>query len=51
VLDDQIKIKVHFKGFTPKWDEVIEIWEGEDFSSRIYEVGALTSSHGWARYD
>jgi len=46
-----VAIKVHFKGFTPKWDEIIQIWEGQDFTNKIYEVGALTKAHGWAKYD
>jgi hypothetical protein len=50
-LEDQVAIKVHFKGFTPKWDEVIQVWEGQTFTSRIFEVGALTKAYGWAHFD
>lgn len=46
----QRAIKVHFKGFTPKWDEVIDL-ESEVGIKRVMEVGALSGSHGWARYD
>ena len=43
----QAKILVHFKGFTAKWDEEIDIKnEGE---TRIKEVGALSKGHGWAK--
>ena len=38
---------MHFKGFTQRWDEVIDlVAEGE---TRIKEVGALSKGHGWAK--
>ena len=40
-------LKVHFKGFTPKWDEVIDL--KTDSVKRIKEVGALSKGHGWAK--
>jgi predicted metal-dependent hydrolase len=43
----QAKIRVHFKGFTQRWDEDIDIKiEGE---TRIKEVGALSKGLGWAK--
>ena len=42
----QIAIKVHFKGYTAKWDETMPT-----NSDRIKEVGAISKAHGWAKYD
>lgn len=44
----QTGIKVHFKGYKPKWDEVIDMTTKEGLR-RIKEVGALTKEHGWAK--
>ena len=46
----QKAIKVHFKGFTPKWDEVINL-NSEEGQRRIIEIGALSTAHGSAKYD
>ena len=46
----QRSIKVHFKGFTPKWDEVIRL-DTDEGRKRVMEVGALSGAHGWAKYD
>ena len=51
-LEDQIIIKVHFKGYAAKWDEEIVVWESPGvFSTRILEIGATTKAHGAAKYD
>jgi len=47
-LNNGRKIKVHFKGFTPKWDEIIDL---DTESYKISEVGSFSKGHGWARYD
>ena len=47
---EQRSIKVHFKGYTPKWDEVISLTTDEG-RKRVMEVGALSGQHGWAKYD
>lgn len=41
------KIKVHFKGYTSKWEEWVDT---EKESYRIKEVGSYSKAHGWARY-
>ena len=46
----QSTIKVHFKGYTPKWDETIRI-DAIEGQRRLLEVGALSNAHGWAKYD
>ena len=38
-------IKVHFKGFTPRWDEYISFKD----LHKVREVGALSKAHGWAK--
>ena len=45
----QKRIKVHFVGYKPKWDEIIEL--DEDGWKRIKEIGALSGAHGWAKYN
>lgn len=43
----QESIKVHFKGYTPRWDEVIDL--ATESKARIKEVGAVSGAHGWAK--
>ena len=40
-------IKVSFKGFQSKFDEVLDISQE---MHKIKEVGALSGAHGWAKY-
>ena len=53
VCDDetgcQTAVKVHFVGYKPKWDELIEL--NETGWRRIREIGAFSSAHGWAKYN
>lgn len=44
---EQVQIKVHFKGFTARWDELIDL--KTESNTRIKEVGALSGAHGWAK--
>jgi len=48
VNHDKSQIKVHFKGFTAKWDETINL---NTDGYKIKEVGAFSKGHGWAKYD
>ena len=41
-------IKVHFVGFKPKWDEVIDLSD-EEQAKRVREIGAISKAHGWAK--
>ena len=50
ISEAQVSIKVHFKGYTPKWDEKIRI-DVHEGQRRVLEVGALSNAHGWAKYD
>ena len=40
---------MHFVGFKPKWDEVIEL--SDEGWRRIKEIGAFSNAHGWAKYN
>ena len=52
LLENQQSIKVHFKGYAAKWDEIIQVWDSPStFSQRILEIGAITKAHGAAKYD
>ena len=43
-------MKVHFVGYKPKWDEIINLTT-EIGQQRIREIGAFSGAHGWARYN
>lgn len=44
-FEGQELIRVHYKGYAPKFDETLEI-----DSDRISEVGSYSQGYGWARY-
>ena len=46
---EQTAVKMHFVGYKPKWDEVIQLDEGG--WKRIREIGAFSQAHGWAKYN
>ena len=48
-IGHQCAVKVHFVGYKPKWDEVIDL--NETGRARIREIGAFSKAHGWARYN
>ena len=45
----QTAVRVHFVGYKPKWDEVIEL--NEEGWRRLREIGAFSTAHGWAKYN
>ena len=46
----QVAVKVHFVGYKPKWDEIINLTT-EVGQQRIREIGAFSGAHGYARYN
>lgn len=53
IVDEETRkqraVKVHFVGYKPKWDEIIELTD--EGWRRIKEIGAFSNSHGWAKYN